>query len=231
MTREKLLLDKILNVLGVEDININSLGLLEGYINEALSPSPQVTDEKRKAALDKLKKVDEWLDLFTIETRAPVPHKRTVQKLLRDAMVSLYDSHPPEIVDCGGPYCVRCCDHRCDHVKSVLQQPDKTVEETTIMEGIGRIPKSWTDAKSSAAPDWACRPGCVANEALKEHLDHCQPRNDKTVETLKGVRDAIKSERDLIFYAMTRGDNYDIGLAKERMTYHLSALDKIIGEG
>lgn len=32
------------------------------------------------------------------------------------------------------------------------------------------------------------------------------------------LKAALKAERDAIFYAMTRGQHYDIGLAKERMT-------------
>lgn len=36
------------------------------------------------------------------------------------------------------------------------------------------------------------------------------------------LREALASERNAIFYAMTRGSHYDIGLAKERMTKALA---------
>lgn len=40
------------------------------------------------------------------------------------------------------------------------------------------------------------------------------------------LREFIEQERNAIFYAMTRGQNYDIGLAKERMTATLTAYEK-----
>lgn len=40
------------------------------------------------------------------------------------------------------------------------------------------------------------------------------------------LRAFIEQERNAIFYAMTRGQNYDIGLAKERMTAALTAYEK-----
>lgn len=40
------------------------------------------------------------------------------------------------------------------------------------------------------------------------------------------LRAFVEQERNAIFYAMTRGQNYDIGLAKERMTAILTAYEK-----
>lgn len=38
------------------------------------------------------------------------------------------------------------------------------------------------------------------------------------LDEVERLREALEHERNAIFYAMTRGQDYDIGLAKERMT-------------
>jgi hypothetical protein len=42
-------------------------------------------------------------------------------------------------------------------------------------------------------PDWACKPDCVANEALKEHLQHCNTRTDKHAALEKIAREMAEA--------------------------------------
>ena len=50
------------------------------------------------------------------------------------------------------------------------------------------------------------------------------------IEVLQGVRDDIQYERNKIFYLMIRGyaSEYDVGLAKERLTKTLASLDAVL---
>jgi len=43
---EEVALQKILNALGIEDLNINSRGLFEGYIREAMNTRPTVANSE-----------------------------------------------------------------------------------------------------------------------------------------------------------------------------------------
>ena len=61
-----------------------------------------------------------------------------------------------------------------------------------------------------------CSPHKVENEDVRYY------NADKVQELV----DAIEYERNAIFYAMTRGSEYDIGLAKERMTAVLQEWSK-----
>ena len=69
---------------------------------------------------------------------------------------------------------------------------------------------------------------------LEADLSPSMP-DDVTVprEVLQGVRDDIQYERDKIFYLMIRGSasEYDVGLAKERLTKTLASLDAVLSEG
>jgi hypothetical protein len=57
-------------------------------------------------------------------------------------------------------------------------------------------------------------------------IEHALLMMQKLQQPSEGLVEALTYERDAIFYAMTTGKNYDIGLAKERMTKALSTYRK-----
>lgn len=59
-------------------------------------------------------------------------------------------------------------------------------------------------------------------EAVDSQIDFLQQQVAVLESEVAELREFITQERNAIFHAMTRGQNYDIGLAKERMTEALS---------
>lgn len=117
----------------------------------------------------------------------------------------------PQIVDCGGPYCVKCCDHRCEHVKAALRPP------VAPCEAVGNE-YCWTHDRSGKE--------CTALSLLNNGTGSQQP--DKTVDVLKGVRDALQ---DCLFF-LEHSERMDSGFkstgeqrcAREQLT----ALNQLI---
>lgn len=105
------------------------------------------------------------------------------------------------------------------NMPDVLEPSDQDLGDTpynvrTYLEDLQKDHSYWVQKYSAEANE---------NVALKKALTALEAKHAELKALCEGMGNLIEQERNAIFYAMTLGQNYDIGLAKERMTQALTA--------